>query len=137
MVRLQNQPPPELELSKDLQIVPVVSGERRATCELDLQFYGDERSLEVILDYALDLFEPAALERLLQQHESVLEEFVADPQRRLSQFSALGKTQEQRQLLSGTRQTEHWRTTSVSLRSLSVKCGAPRKHWPAAIRRAG
>jgi acyl carrier protein len=48
-----------------------------ATSELDFQFFGQGKDLEAVVTYAADLFKPATVRRLLQQHQYILEQLVA------------------------------------------------------------
>ena len=101
MLRHQNLAPATFAKSV-LSFVPPneleVSNEGYATSELDLQFYGDARGLEVKVEYALDLFEPATIARLLERHERVLYALLSNHRQRLSVLPALGELAE-RQLL--------------------------------------
>ncbi|HET7863029.1 MAG TPA: amino acid adenylation domain-containing protein [Burkholderiaceae bacterium] len=72
-----------------LRIGEVDFGSRTATSEMDFQFFGTGRDLEVTVEYAQPLFDAATIRRVLSMHEEVLRVFVDDPQRRLSAFPRL------------------------------------------------
>jgi natural product biosynthesis luciferase-like monooxygenase protein/amino acid adenylation domain-containing protein len=107
MVRFQNHRETSLsDWPGGLEVRRVPVNQRTAKCELDLEFFGKGRELGVVVEYAADLFEPATIERLLQHHRQVLEELVARPTRRLSEFTVLGD--DERGLL------EQWGTTAAA-----------------------
>jgi non-ribosomal peptide synthetase component F len=88
-----------------------------AKCEIDLQFFGDGEELTAVVEYASDLFEASTIERLLDHHECVLEELVADPGLRLSGYGVLGSV-ERRLLLEDWASTERRYDESSSIASL-------------------
>ncbi|MBZ4336301.1 AMP-binding protein, partial [Corallococcus sp. AS-1-12] len=52
------------------------SGERTTASEQDWQFYGDGSSLELVLEYAADLFSEKTVRRMVEHHQRVLEALV-------------------------------------------------------------
>ena len=87
-----NESPIEAEVSGGRGRLSI---QQTAKSELDLQFYGEGKQLEVVVEYAQELFEPQTIERLLRHHERVLEELVAKPALSLSRFSLLTKGEEE------------------------------------------
>jgi hypothetical protein len=59
-----------------------LSAQRTTPNELDLQFYGDSTSLDVVVEYASDLFAPSTIRRMVEHHRRVMEAFVAGTNRR-------------------------------------------------------
>jgi uncharacterized protein YprB with RNaseH-like and TPR domain len=57
--------------------------------ELDFQFFGDGNELETLVEYDGNRFDAPTIEQLLEQHERVLEELVADPSRPLRQLRGI------------------------------------------------
>ncbi|MEY2393827.1 MAG: hypothetical protein QOF94_172, partial [Acidobacteriaceae bacterium] len=94
MARHQNVPPASLEAWRGgLEVHRLPAELQTAKCELDFQFFGEGLELSVLVDYAADLFDRETIERLLLHHEQVLEELVASPDRRLSDYSVLSKAE--------------------------------------------
>ncbi len=60
-----------------------------ARCELELSYTGGGDELEVEVVYASDLYTREAVERLLAQHQQLLEGMLKDPSRRLLELTLL------------------------------------------------
>ena len=83
--RHQNLPSAPFDFCGDLQIRPVhFSDDRGRIDELDLQFYGGEGGLELIVDYAADLLEASTIKRLTEAHERIMEGMISNPDLKLS-----------------------------------------------------
>jgi amino acid adenylation domain-containing protein len=67
-----------------------------ARCEIELSYSGGGDALEVEVVYASDLYDRAAIERLLAHHQRVLEGMISDPSRRLLELPLLRDSDVQR-----------------------------------------
>ncbi len=65
-----------------------VSGMSR--CELELSYTGDAHALKIEVCYAADLYRRETIERILRQHERLLEAMFINEDRPLSELSLLG-----------------------------------------------
>jgi len=92
MFALQNLPQEKLNLP-DLRLSLVERGQGSAKFDLFLQLTEGPGGLTGILEYATDLFEQAMVERLVGHFRTLLEEIVADPERRVSEFDLLSKAE--------------------------------------------
>ena len=93
---LQNAPVEALQL-KGLSLKPVPSGFKTVKGDLYLSMHDTQKGLESRLEYSVDLFDPATMERLLQHFRVLLEAAVANPELKLSHLPLL--TQAERQQL--------------------------------------
>ena len=100
---LQNMPQGTLQLS-DLTIAMEPSHLQIAQFDMALHLQEATEGLFGRLEYAIDLFETATMERLLQHYQVLLRGFVDDPLRRLSDVSLLTETERS--------QLTQWNTTS-------------------------
>ncbi|RYZ01004.1 MAG: hypothetical protein EOO73_36760, partial [Myxococcales bacterium] len=66
-----------------------LAGERTTASEQDWQFFGDGSSLELVVEYAADLFSEQTIARMVQHHQLVLEALVSSPERALSTVELL------------------------------------------------
>jgi amino acid adenylation domain-containing protein len=67
-----------------------------ARCEIELSYSGSADALEVEVVYASDLYDRAAIERLLGHHQRVLEGMVSDASRRVQELPLLRDSDIQR-----------------------------------------
>ncbi len=67
----------------------------RGTSKFDLTLFASElpSGLRVAVEYAVDLFEEATIQRLLGHFETLLQAIVADPQRPLSELPMVGEAE--------------------------------------------
>ncbi|MGG6293706.1 amino acid adenylation domain-containing protein [Leptolyngbya sp. AN02str] len=100
---LGNAPMPRLELP-DLVITPLEAQTRTAKFDLSLDMTEQSGSLMGRVEYRTDLFDAAAIARLRGHFEQLLTEIVANPDRRLADFSLL--TPAEQQQLIGWNQTQ-------------------------------
>ena len=54
-------------------------GERTTPNELDWQFFGDGSNLELVVEYAADLFDEATVRGMVEHHQQVLERLIEGP----------------------------------------------------------
>ncbi|RYZ01108.1 MAG: hypothetical protein EOO73_36565, partial [Myxococcales bacterium] len=66
-----------------------LAGERTTASEQDWQFFGDGSSLELVVEYAADLFTEQTIARMVEHHQLVLEALVSSPERALSSVEVL------------------------------------------------
>jgi pristinamycin I synthase 3 and 4 len=94
---LQNFPMPELRLP-GLSVRAI--GEGSATAKFDLQIFLEETpdALVALVEYSADLFDPATVNRMLLQFQTLAEAAAADPGLRLAQLPLL-RGEERQQLL--------------------------------------
>lgn len=85
---LQNAPgaPPKLE---GLEVERFRIGSSTAKFDLSLRVEAGENGLRIELEYSSDRFERQTAERMLQHYSNLLQEIIADPGRRLSEFQML------------------------------------------------
>lgn len=93
MLRHQNLPTSVLSISDSPPTEVGYQSERKATTELDLQFFGDGNGLEASVEYAADLFQPTTVNLLLAQFEWILSQLLQNPERRVSQIAVLSYSQ--------------------------------------------
>ncbi|MBZ4377269.1 non-ribosomal peptide synthetase [Corallococcus sp. AS-1-6] len=74
------------DLGRDLGAGEIEFGDRTTPNELDLQFAGDGSSLEVVVEYAKDLFSERTVQRLITHLQQVLQTLVDKPDCRLTDF---------------------------------------------------
>ncbi|TMH58838.1 MAG: hypothetical protein E6H55_13700, partial [Betaproteobacteria bacterium] len=86
---LQNTPPGELQLA-GLE-VHTLKGIRNDTAKFDLNFLvtEEQRKIDVVLDYATDLFDASTIERLAERWQVLLEGIVVDPTQPISELPLL------------------------------------------------
>ncbi len=108
LLRHQNFPQtPSIPLPGGLTLAPwqemadgkTLQLEMPAKSELDLAYYGDAEGLQVVAEYAADLFRRERIERLLDHHQQLLESMMADSSRRLGELEWLSEAEKQRQLI--------------------------------------
>ena len=92
MFALHNMPQEKLNLP-DLRLSLVERGQGSAKFDLFLELTEGPGGLTGSLEYATDLFEQAMIERLVGHFRTLLEEIVADPERRVSEFDLLSKAE--------------------------------------------
>ncbi len=97
MFVFQNAPATTLKF-QGLSVSPVVGGSDTAKFDLTLSIREENEGLRAHLQYNTDLFDGSTIERMLSHFENLLKEIVADPARRLLDFSLLTNA-EQHQLL--------------------------------------
>jgi amino acid adenylation domain-containing protein len=97
MFVFHNAPAAPLEF-QGLSVSPVTSASDTAKFDLTLSIREENGGLGVHLQYNTDLFDGSTVDRLLSHFENLLQGIVADPDRRLSDFSILTQD-EQHQLL--------------------------------------
>ncbi|MGH9527117.1 MAG: AMP-binding protein, partial [Terriglobales bacterium] len=98
-----------------------------ARSELDFQFFGEGGRLEAVVEYATDLFDAATVERMLEHQQSVLEELVAEPERKLSRFALLSEAEQRRLAEWNATEREYGeRAGVVELFERQVELGAGR-----------
>ncbi|RKG63093.1 amino acid adenylation domain-containing protein, partial [Corallococcus sp. CA054B] len=78
VVRHQNFPMAQVESWGEGVVLKKfeLAGERTTASEQDWQFYGDGSSLELVLEYAADLFSEKTVRRMVEHHQRVLEALV-------------------------------------------------------------
>jgi len=91
MVRHQNFPAAHAQDPRDLvdgaiDFGEIEFGERTTPNELDLQFIGDASRLEVVVEYADNLFSERTIKRLINYHEQILQILIDRPDERLDAF---------------------------------------------------
>ncbi len=91
---LQNAPAEALQL-KGLRLKPVPSGFKTVKGDLYLSMHDTQKGLESRLEYSVDLFDPATMERLLQHFRVLLQAAVANPELKLSQLPLLTESERQ------------------------------------------
>ena len=64
-------------------------GDRTTPTEMDWQFFGDGETLELVVEYAADLFDEATVRRMAEHHQLVLERLLEEPERRLDALELL------------------------------------------------
>ncbi|MEX0448078.1 condensation domain-containing protein, partial [Xenorhabdus sp. SGI246] len=70
VVRHQNYRQASLEqIGHGLSVNRTFSVEKITTSEMDFQFFGDGDALEVVIEYAADLFSEETIQRLIQHHQ--------------------------------------------------------------------
>ncbi|ARV58862.1 hypothetical protein BZZ01_09635 [Nostocales cyanobacterium HT-58-2] len=94
---LQNTPVQALELP-GLALSPVEVNVNTAKFDLTLSLQETEQGIEGVLEYNTDLFDDTTITRLLEHLRTLLEDIIAHPTKRLSDFCLLSKA-EQHQLL--------------------------------------
>ena len=82
----QNVPRQSLKLP-DLTVTPLRTDVRRPTAALTLFMWEAEESLAGSLNYIADLFNAATINRMVEHFQTLLNAVVADPERRLLDFS--------------------------------------------------
>ncbi len=95
---LQNLSMPTVALP-EIRLEPMEFETGTAKYELMLIAMETEQGLQGALEYNTDLFKKASIQRLLQQYQTLLQSFVAEPQQLLSEIS-LVKQQELYQLFA-------------------------------------
>ena len=85
----------------DLEVLPLSTGAAKFELGLTLTVGDSSSGLAVAAEYAVDLFESSAIERLLQDFAALLAAVVADPDRTLSELSLLGPGERQQLLAEG------------------------------------
>src|ERR1051325_12150418 len=98
MMVLQNDPRERFELP-GLRLSPLSVKRIAVKFDLSLNLTYGERGLSGKLGYDTDLFEGSTIGRMLAHLEVLLENIVAEPQRKLSQLSII-TGEERHQLLS-------------------------------------
>ncbi len=101
MLVLLNVPRSEIGVASDLTLEPQQT--KRASAQLDLTWYlmevGDlasgEGKLAGRLEYASDLFDASTIRRMLRHFQTVLEQLVEDPARRVQDFDLLSGAERQ------------------------------------------
>jgi amino acid adenylation domain-containing protein len=98
MFSLQNAPMPSLELS---QVTMTLLQDDSTTAQFDLTLDVTERpqGLECLLEYNLDIFEPATARRMLVHFANLLESIAANPQQRLLELPLLTEAERQQILV--------------------------------------
>ncbi len=97
MFILQNAPLPPLELP-DLTVQLFDMSDERAQFDLTLTLFESDDTIMGTLAYNIDLFEAATIARMVGHFQFLLEQVVADPERRLSDVALLSEV-ERRQVL--------------------------------------
>jgi amino acid adenylation domain-containing protein len=103
MFALQTQPRSALRLPA-LSISPIERETEAAKLDLSLYMLAAEDGLEVYFEYNADLFNLSTVRRMAQHLQILLEEIVANPDRRISEFSLIDDA-ERRLLLVEWNQT--------------------------------
>ncbi len=88
-VMLRHQNFPDIAFEGELgqlagQRLPMA--EQAVKCDIDLQFYGQGRSLELVVEYAADRYAPASMARLVHDHQRILDALLLAPERPLSSY---------------------------------------------------
>jgi amino acid adenylation domain-containing protein len=94
---LQNVPTTGLQLA-GLTVSGLKADRETATFDLSLQIVEESNSLKGTIEYNTDLFDEATIGRMRGHFQTLLESIVADPDRRISDFSLLTES-ERHQLL--------------------------------------
>ncbi|HEX7273274.1 MAG TPA: amino acid adenylation domain-containing protein [Casimicrobiaceae bacterium] len=78
------------------------------TAKFDLEFSVTEHGgrVDVVIEYATDLFDPATIERMAGHWQVLLESIVADPEQRISRLPLLTPTERERLLV-------RWNATAI------------------------
>ena len=95
---LQNAPVEVLQL-KGLSLKPVPSGFKTVKGDLYLSMHDTQKGLECRLEYSVDLFDPATMERLLQHFRVLLVAAVANPELKLSRLPLLTQAENQQLII--------------------------------------
>lgn len=99
MVRHQNfsaaqaQDPADLGAG-EIEFGEIEFGERTTPNELDLQFIGDASRLELVVEYAGDLFSERTIRRLIEHHQQVLQTIIDRPAERLTAFRLMPESRQ-------------------------------------------
>src|SRR5258708_1579173 len=98
MFSLQNSPMPSLELS---EVTMTLLQDDSTTAQFDLTLEVTERpqGMECLLEYNLDIFEPATAQRILVHYANLLESIAANPQQRLLELPLLTEAERQKILV--------------------------------------
>jgi non-ribosomal peptide synthetase component F len=80
---LHNGPMPNLEVG-GLRMIPLKIESGTAKCDLVLFAWDGPEGIQGLFEYSTDLFDPAAIARMSDQYETLLEGIVAGPEKRLS-----------------------------------------------------
>jgi amino acid adenylation domain-containing protein len=104
MFILQNAPIQPLQLP-DLTVSYLQSESQATTVDLLLSMSEEEGILAGILEYNLDLFEPATASRMVEHFQTLLENIAANPDQPIAMVHLLTQT-ERRQLLLGWNDSE-------------------------------
>ncbi len=102
MFALQNAPRPETKTSTGLTLSAVEIDGGAAKFDLTLAVQETDGGLGVGVEYNTDLFDAATIERMLRHFEILLEDIVANPDKRINELAMLTED-EQRQ----TQSSEH------------------------------
>jgi amino acid adenylation domain-containing protein len=101
-----NVPPLRIQLGGDLQVEGVRIDRESAQFDLCLYLGEEEGGLEGHLEYNVDLFDAATVDRLLGHFRNFLERAAADPSRRVAEIPLLSEA-ERRQAI------DDWNATAV------------------------
>jgi amino acid adenylation domain-containing protein len=101
---LQNAPLPPLKLS-GLNINLLVSENAPVRFDFEFHVFDIENELSEVIFYNTDLFDSATMKRFGEHYRTLLEAIVADPERRISDFSIMAK-EEQHQILEAWNDTQ-------------------------------
>ncbi|MDV7391172.1 condensation domain-containing protein, partial [Arthrospira platensis SPKY1] len=104
MFVLQNAPRQMQTLSSDLRLEPVTADDKIARFDLTLTMVEDGDHLSGALEYNVDLFDAATIERMAGHFQTLLANLVAEPDRPLAAVSMLTAA-EQAQLLGAWNET--------------------------------
>jgi amino acid adenylation domain-containing protein len=91
----------------EIEVKRLELGVRIAPSELDFQFYGDGSELDVVVEYASDLFTETTIKRMLGHHEQILRAICGDINQKTAGVSLLTPKEEQQYAL--------WNDTAIAL----------------------
>jgi amino acid adenylation domain-containing protein len=104
MFALQNIPRPSLKLA-GLTMTPLEVHSGTAMFDLTLFMFERDQGLLGTFEYNTDLFDAATISRMMAHFQNLLDAIIADPERRISDFSFLTEP-ERRQLLTDWNDTK-------------------------------
>ncbi len=112
MMTLQNIEAPQMEIA-GLQVVPYNLEFSVAKFDLLLALSESTHGLIGEISYALDLFVPETIHRLVKHFELVLEEMVRDPEQRIGELCLLGEEEKQQVLVEWNRTEREYPSRTI------------------------
>ncbi|WP_051541403.1 non-ribosomal peptide synthetase [Caldalkalibacillus mannanilyticus] len=106
-----------------LELKPYPLSNQTTKFDLTLNVYEDEEGLHFLLEYSTSLFKKETMERFLNGYEYVLEQIMADPEKRLDEYRLVTE-KEEKQILVDFNQTKVNHPIETTLHQLFARQAA-------------
>ncbi len=103
IIRHQNFPEVPLDgLSTELRIEQIKQATNfRAKCALDIGFFGEGDNIDIVVEYASDIFDESTILRLIDHHQNILRELINKPKQMIKHYQLLTLAEQAKLLPAG------------------------------------